>query len=162
MKLFFVLVLAMVALGIQPAHALTIDLGDVAEYLQPVLITFASSLAAGIAGWLALVLKKKWGLEVDANQREAFQTAAKNSAQWLIVRGGEQLKGRSISIDNPLVAEAVKVMQASAGEAIKHFDVRPEELAQKILSKLPEVTDTPPQISSEAPQSASPGHSDPP
>jgi hypothetical protein len=52
------------------------------------------------------------------------------------------LQGKSIEVGNPAVASAVNLVLKSAPDALAHFGITPESVAQKIVAKLPQVANT--------------------
>jgi hypothetical protein len=111
----------------------------VVSYLQPLL----EVLITGAVGWLAATLKRKWHLDIDTSHRESLQASVKNAAGLLIQRGVDATQGKTIDIGSPMMAASIKYVQDSAGGALKHFGLGPEDIALKIAAALPQIT-TPP------------------
>lgn len=104
--------------------------------LEPYLVTAFGALISVAVGWLALVLNRKWGLDIEANHREALQTALTNAAGLAIKRLGTSVNSLTLDVSNPAIREAVNYVMGSAKDALKRFGLGPEDVAQKIIAKL--------------------------
>lgn len=114
----------------------SIALGGIYEALAPYLIAVVSTLAAAIVGVLADLLRRKFGLQIEAQHRDALQTALTNAAGLVIAKGGDALKGKTIDISNPLVAAGVNYVRDAVPDAVSKFGLTPEALAEKIAAKI--------------------------
>jgi uncharacterized membrane protein len=104
--------------------------------VQPYLIAIVSVVATTIAGWLAELLRRKFHLDIEASHREALQTALTNGAGLLIAKLGGALAGRKLDLKSVVLAEAVNYVLQSVPDAVRHFGVTPEAIAEKVLAKL--------------------------
>jgi len=124
-----------------PAFAATVDLsgvwGDVMSYVASIVGVAISALV----GWVFMLLKTKIGLSIDDSMRASLQAAATNAAGLVLNKLGNALPG-SVEISNPLIAEAVQYVLKAAPDAIKHFGLTPDALAEKIVAALPQVANT--------------------
>lgn len=114
----------------------SISLSGIYEALTPYLVAIVGTLAAVIVGVLSDLLRRKFGLQIEAQHRDALQTALENAAGLVIAKGGEALKGKAIDVTNPLVAAGVDYVKGAVPDAIKKFDLTPEALAEKIAAKI--------------------------
>ncbi len=108
--------------------------------LQPYLLAVVSVVATAIVGWLAELLRRKFNLDIDAAHREALQTALVNAAGLLIGKAGSAFSARKLDVKSAALAEAVNYVITAVPDAIRHFGITPEALAEKIQAKLPQVT----------------------
>ena len=104
--------------------------------VQPYLIAVVSVVATAIIGWLAELLRRKFHLDIEASHREALQTALCNGAGLLIAKLGDALAGRKLDLKSIALAEAVNYVLQSVPDAVRHFGVTPEAVAEKIQAKL--------------------------
>jgi hypothetical protein len=122
--------------GATPANT-TVNVGWFASFLSEYVLPAAGTIVGAGIAYLANMLKTKWGLDIDAKQRDALQTAVTNAAGLLVVRGVSSLDGKTIDVGNPLFAAAIKYVQDAVPGALKHFGLGPEDVAHKIAAKLP-------------------------
>jgi len=94
---------------------------QILEILAPVVVSLLTILIPA-AGALVVRLFKKAGLDVEARQREAFQTALRNAALLSIGMG----MGKAGQI------AAVEYVRQSAGDAAKSFGLSDEDIAAKL------------------------------
>lgn len=131
---FFVLVSA-------PAFAQTeVALQGLYTVLQPYLLAVVSVVATAIVGWLAELLRRKFNLDIDAAHRDALQTALTNGAGLLIGKAGSAVAGKKLDLKSVALAEAVNYVLQAVPDAIRHFGITPEAVAEKLQAKLPQVT----------------------
>lgn len=108
--------------------------------LQPYLLAVVSVLATAIVGWLAELLRRKFNLDIEAAHREALQTALMNGAGLLIGKAGDAFAGRKLDLKSALLAEGVNYVLQAVPDAIRHFGITPEAIAEKLQAKLPQVS----------------------
>lgn len=133
---FFVLISA-------PAFAQTeVAVEGIYNVFQPYLLAVVSVTATAIVGWLAELLRRKFNLDIDAAHREALQTALTNGAGLLIGKAGSAAAGRKFDLKSAALAEAVNYVVQAVPDAIRHFGITPEAVAEKLQAKLPQVAAT--------------------
>lgn len=133
---FFILVAA-------PAFAQTeVPVESIYNVMQPYLVAVVSVLAAAIVGWLAELLRRKFNLDIDAAHRDALQTALTNGAGLLIGKAGSALAGKKLDLKSAVLAEAVNYVLQAVPDAIRHFGITPEAVAEKLQAKLPQVSNS--------------------
>jgi len=104
--------------------------------VQPYLMAVVSVVATAIVGWLAELLRRKFSLDIEASHREALQTALANGAGLLLGKLGGTLAGKTLDLKSAVLAEAVNYVLQSVPDAVRHFGVTPEAIAEKISAKL--------------------------
>jgi hypothetical protein len=107
--------------------------------LQPYLLAVVSVIATAIVGWLAELLRRKFNLDIDAAHREALQTALTNGAGLLIGKAGGAVAGKKLDLKSAALAETVNYVLQAVPDAIRHFGITPEAVAEKLQAKLPQV-----------------------
>jgi hypothetical protein len=107
--------------------------------LQPYLLAVVSVAATAIVGWLAELLRRKFNLDIDAAHREALQTALTNGAGLMIGKTGGLVAGKRLDLKSAALAEAVNYVLQAVPDAIRHFGITPEAVAEKLQAKLPQV-----------------------
>jgi chemotaxis protein CheY-P-specific phosphatase CheC len=135
----------------QAAPAAAVNAQDVyTAVLQPVLMAVgvaAATVVTALAAYGVQWLRKKTGiqgLELDAQHRDALQAAITNAAGLALNQLGNSLQGRTIDVGSPAVQAAVQYVVKTAPEALEHFDLsgKSQEIAEKIVAKLPQVANT--------------------
>lgn len=131
-------VLLLLAASAARADAL-VAVGEIWTGLVPYIVAAIGALISAAVGWLVYLFNKKLGLSIDDSLRDSLQTAAANAA-GLVVNGlGHRLSGATIDVRSELVADAVNYVLKAAPDAVVHFGLTPEAVAQKILALLPRV-----------------------
>ena len=105
------------------------------EYIAPAI----AAIVAFLVGQLLLLLKRKFGLDIDARNREALQTALTNGAGLILQKSAGLAAGKVLDLRSHLVADAVRYVEKSAPDALKHFGLTPDAVAEKIAAKLSQV-----------------------
>lgn len=122
-----------------PAPTTTVSVGWFASFIASYLEPLLGAVITGILGWLASILKSKWSLDIEASHRDALQTALTNAAALLIQKGISATSSKVVDVGNPLVKAAIDYVQANAKDAMAYFGLSPEQVAEKIAAKLPQI-----------------------
>jgi hypothetical protein len=120
----------------------TVAIGDLWVGLQPYIVAAIGALITAAVGWLIMVANKKLGISIDDSMRSSLQTAATNAAGLVLNQLGNQLSGVKVDVKNQLVADAVNYVIKAAPDAVAHFGLTPDVIAQKIVALLPQVANT--------------------
>jgi hypothetical protein len=127
-------------LAVSAARADTlVALGHIWSGLEPFIIAALGALISAAAGWLVYLINKKLGLSIDDSLRDSLQTAAANAAGLVLAQVGNRLAGVTLDVRSALVADAVNYVLEAAPDAVAHFGLTPEAVAQKVLALLPRV-----------------------
>ncbi len=123
-----------------PAFAQTeVAVEGIYGVLQPYLLAVVSVIATAVVGWRAELLRRKCNLDIEAAHREALQTALTNGAGLLIGKAGNAVAGKKLDLKSAALAEAVNYVIQAVPDAIRHFGITPEAVAEKLQAKLPQV-----------------------
>jgi hypothetical protein len=120
----------------------TIAVGDIWTGVMPYIVAAIGAVITFLVGWVLNLLKTKLGVSIDDSMRASLQTAAANAAGLVLNSLGNQLSGVKIDVGNQFVADAVNYVIKAAPDAVAHFGLTPDEIAQKILALLPQVANT--------------------
>lgn len=115
---------------------------DIAGFIMPTIQAVITALILYGVGWLALLLKTKLGVSIDDSMRASIQTAATNAAGLVLNQLGNQLQGKTIEVGTPFIADAVNYVLKNAPDAVAHFGLTPETIAEKIIALLPQIANT--------------------
>jgi len=132
---------ALFIFAVAPAFAQTeIPVESFYGIVQPYLLAVVSVVATAIVGWLAELLRRKFNLDIDAAHRDALQTALANGAGLLIGKAGTAVAGKKLDLKSAALAEAVNYVITAVPDAVRHFGITPEAVAEKLQAKLPRVS----------------------
>jgi hypothetical protein len=99
-----------------------------------------NSLIAVAMGWIFWLLKNKLNINIDKDQRDALTAAAQRQASSLVADGMVSLSGKTVTINDKAMFQAVNALQKAAPDAIAHFDIKdPQALADRIVDMIPHV-----------------------
>lgn len=118
------------------AQTTTIEGASIFGALKPYITELVGIFVAGVLGYLATLVKAKFGLDIEAKHREALQTALTNAAGLLIAKGDGLAAGINFDVKNPIVAEAVNYALKGAPDAMKYFGLTPERVRDMLAAKV--------------------------
>ena len=104
----------------------TITAAIIAQVILPIVATIVTA----IIGWAAAQARARWGIEIEARQREALHSALMTGAQLALSRLGPQASQAA------LTAEAVKYAQGSVPGAISGLRPAAGVLSDLALAKI--------------------------
>lgn len=133
--------LLLLAAGVAYADT-TVVVGDLWTGVVPYIVAAVGALISAAVGWLIVLVNKKLGISIDDSMRNSLQTAATNAAGLVLAQLGNQLSGVKVDVKNQLVADAVNYVIRAAPDAVAHFGLTPDLIAQKIVALLPQVANT--------------------
>ncbi|MEK1890800.1 MAG: hypothetical protein AAAB35_25205 [Phyllobacterium sp.] len=118
---------------------------DIWQIVQPVVVMLVSTAGPILVTWLAAKLaallqstdeaKRK---EIEERLRLALHTSAFNALKYAASRAGIQLPDALSSI-SPAVVDAIDYIRSKNPDAIDAFKLSNEQLAEIVISKLPDV-----------------------
>jgi hypothetical protein len=137
------ILVVLLALGIaysDPAFAQgTVEGAKAFGWLQPYVDAGASAVIMFGLGWLAWILKTKWGFEIDAQQREALHMFLARQAASLVAAGFVKVNGLKIEVPSTVLAAAANNAATAIPAALDHFGLTPQKLEKMIVDKIPTV-----------------------
>ena len=120
----------------------TVSIGDLWTGVVPYITAAIGAVITFLTGWVLMLIKTKLGLSIDDSMRASLQTAATNAAGLVLGKLGNNLQGVKVDLRNEFIADAVNYVIKAAPDAIAHFGLTPDMIAQKILALLPQVANT--------------------
>jgi hypothetical protein len=100
-------------------------------------IPLAGTALAAFLGWIFNILRQKLNIDIEARNREAFQTALQNGAGILLKYFGDKVFGTKITLATPHVAEAVNYVRSGAKDAIASFGgMTDEQIVTRLDAKV--------------------------
>lgn len=146
--IFHLLLALAVVFIVSPAHAEggVINVGQAfSDALAPYINAVVNALIVAIMGWVALKFKQKTGIEIEASHRDAIARALQNQAGSLIADGFAKVdKFGKVTVSSQALAQSVNDLMKSVPDAVKHFGVTPDKVAQRIVDTIPQLASAPP------------------
>lgn len=119
--------------GANAAHADVVNIGQAfSDVLKPYIDAAVSAAILALISWVALVVKKKFNVDIDAQNRDALIKFAQRQAASLVADGAVKLNGVKVEVRNQDLARAANNALASIPDALKHFDIPPDKVGQKV------------------------------
>lgn len=110
----------------------------VATFL-PFVATLTTALIGAAVTFGVAYMNARWKIQVDQENRDAFQTSVTNAAGLLIQRLGAQAAMAKIDVHSPAMREVIDYVGKGAPEAIAKWGITPERVAKAIVAKVPQV-----------------------
>jgi hypothetical protein len=140
MKRFFCAALAAASLVVATtaASAAAIDIGQAMEgSLQDLINGAAMAGITALVGWVAIVAKKKFNIDIEAQYRAVLTAFLQRQALGLIADGAVKLHGVKITVQNEALATAANTALAAIPEALAMFGLTPDKIERMIVDMLP-------------------------
>jgi hypothetical protein len=129
-------VLVLIAPGY--AFAAVIDIGQaLTGSLQDIINGAVSALIAGLGGWLFVIFKNKWNIDIEAQNRDALIAFLQRQASGLVAQGAVKLSGVKVEVQNEALAAAANAALAAIPGALKFFGLTPEKIKSMIIDMIP-------------------------
>lgn len=120
------------------AFAATIDVGQaLTGSLQDIINGAVTAVIAALVGWVIIVIKSKFGLDIEAAHRDALTTFLQRQASALIAQGAVKLSGVKIEVQNDALAAAANTALGAIPDALKFFGLTPAKIQGMIVDLLP-------------------------
>lgn len=137
-RILGVAVAALAVLFANAALAAEINIGQALNgSLQEIVNAAITGLIAALVGWVAIVVKNKFNIDIEAQHREALTAFLQRQASSLVAMGAVKLNGVKIEVKNEAVAAAANTALAAIPDALKFFGLTPEKLQKMIIDLLP-------------------------
>ena len=122
-----------------PANAATIDLSPLSTLAGEVVQGLAELIAAVLVGALAWASKKLFGIQMDAKQRESLHGAIERGIGSGLEVMAKKVDGKtSFEVDSEVVALVANYVIKMSPDAVNHFKLTPDKLADLIKAKFGE------------------------
>lgn len=122
-----------------PSNAIPIS--EAWSAVQTWILTLVGAVVPSLVGWVTMTLNKKLGISIDDSLRNALQTATTNAAGLVLNKIGNQLQGQVLNLGH-IGNEIVRYVMNNVPDAVKHFGLDEERVANMILAKVPQVANT--------------------
>ena len=120
------------------APAATIDVGQAFDgSLQEIINGIATAGITVLVGWVAIVAKNKFNIDIEAQYRATLTAFLQRQALSLIADGAVKLNGIKITVQNDALATAANTALAAIPGALKFFGLTPDKIQHMIVDMLP-------------------------
>lgn len=120
------------------ALAASIEIGQaLTGGLQDIINAVVTAAIAALVGWVAIVVKNKFGIDIEAQHRQALTAFLQRQASGLVAMGAVRLNGVKVEVQNEAVAAAANTALKAIPDALKFFGLTPEKLQSMIIDLLP-------------------------
>lgn len=137
-RLLFAALLAVCFLAPNLAFAATIDIGQALNgSLQDIINGAVAALIAALVGWVAIVVKSKFSIDIEARHRDALTAFLQRQASSLIADGAVKLSGVKVEVKSEALAAAANTALAAIPGVLKFFGLTPEKIQGMIIDMLP-------------------------
>lgn len=127
---------ASLALPALAADDTSVSILPVYKILEPYLVMIVGIVVTTALGWIGMLIKSRFGIELDASMNAKIQSAAMNAAGAVVARMEGPLGNAAIDMRSPMVKQGVDLLLSKVPDAIAHFGLGPDELARIIQGKI--------------------------
>jgi hypothetical protein len=117
---------------------------NTAELINPWLPVINTLVAAIISAAITVAgyfVKQRFNIQLDDSRRDALQTSLTNAAGKIVQQlGSSKIVDKTFVIENPLIRDGIIYVNQSATDAVKHFSLSSDQIAEKIVAKLGIIT----------------------
>ena len=106
------------------------------KLLEPYLVMIVGFVVTTALGWIGMILKARFGIDLDAAMSARIQDAATNAAGAVLARMEGPIGTMAIDLRSPLVKQGVDLLMSKVPDAIAHFGLTPDEVARIVQGKL--------------------------
>jgi hypothetical protein len=125
-------------LGATSAHADVINIGQLFSGSMVDAVNAAVSAAIlALVGWVAVVIKKKFNIDIEAQHRAALTAFLQRQASGLVATGAVKLQGVKVEVQSAALAAAANAAIAAVPQAMSWFGLTPARIEQMIVDLLP-------------------------
>lgn len=141
LALFFSVRLAALALVLVTptfAFAAEINIGQALNgSLQEIINAAVTAAIAALVGWVLVIVKSKFNIDIEAKNREALTAFLQRQASSLVAMGAVKLEGVKIEVQNEALAAAANTALSAIPGALAFFGLTPAKIQQMIIDLIP-------------------------
>jgi uncharacterized membrane protein len=120
------------------AFAAEINIGQALNgSLQEIINAAVTAVIAALVGWVLVIVKSKFNIDIEARHREALTAFLQRQASGLVAMGAVKLEGVKIEVKNEALAAAANTALAAIPGALAFFGLTPAKIQQMIVDLIP-------------------------
>lgn len=124
--------------GVTAAHADAINVGQIFTGSMVDAVNAAVSAAIlALVGWVAIVVKNKFNVDIEAQYRDALTVFLQRQASGLVASGSVRLQGVKVEVQSAALAAAANAAIAAIPQAMSFFGLTPAKIESMIVDLLP-------------------------
>lgn len=141
------------------ANNTAISVGDAIAPWIPIIIPIVGGIVIVILDFIRQWVKVRTGIVIEEARMRQLQAAITNAAGLVLTKLPQTAKDVTIDVRSEAVKQAVEYVNRSAADAVAKFDLKPEQVAEKIIAKVGVITAPNPDlvIKSNVPPPPNPG-----
>lgn len=126
------------------AHAAdaSIPVGEVFGDVRGTIQAVANTVIAGVVGFLGWGYWRLTGQRLNETYRTALQSALENGVHYALGLAQASLAGRTIAVSSDLIPVALRYVRQYAPDAIRHFGLTDDKLAEMLRAQMAKVLPT--------------------
>lgn len=129
----------LVTASLAQAQETAVSVAPLVNFVLPILMTLISGVVTVGLPIVLTRLSQRYGLQIEQEKRDALQVTFTNAAGGLLQKLGDQARTLKVDMRNPDVAAAVGRALRGAPDALRWAGLSEEEIARRILEKLPQI-----------------------
>lgn len=118
------------------ASTTTVNLGGLWDGVLPLIRAAVEAVIGALLGWMAIKIKTRTGLDIEAQHRAALHSAAVTGIDLALSRAGDLARRTDIDVRSAILAEAAGWVARSVPDALTYLNVTPEKVRDLVESKL--------------------------
>ena len=120
------------------ASAASVDVGQsLSVGLKDSINSVISAAIAALIGWVAIIIKNKFKIDIEGQYRDALVTFLQRQASSLIADGAVNLSGVKVDVHSEALAKAADAALLAIPDTLKCFGLTPEHLKEMIVDMVP-------------------------
>ena len=134
-------------------HSTSVTLNELLAPWLPLIVGAFMTLVLALLGALTAFIKQRFNLEenkfyaqMEAQARDTLQSALTNAAGRVVLTLGDKLKDVKLNVYMPEIRQAILQVNNGAADAVSHFKLSEEDIANMIINKIGVVTAPNPQV----------------
>jgi hypothetical protein len=124
-----------------------ISVSDLLAPWLPILMTAFMGVVLAVLELIRQKVAKRTGVLVETSHMQALQKAIENAAGVALSKLSTSTKTLTVDTGNPAVRHGVIYVNAAAADAVKAFNLTPEQIAEKVIAQMSVITAPNPEVS---------------
>ena len=113
-----------------------ISAAPLVDFLRPYIEITVQSAIGVVVIYAAALVQKYTGVQISQTSLDKLRSAAATQAGVLVAGAEDNLAGKSITIDHPLVIQGANTILANLPDAAKAVGATPEALQRMIVGEI--------------------------
>jgi hypothetical protein len=114
----------------------TVTLHEFVVALMPYVVAAVGAIISICVALITKYVHDKFGIDIEAKHRDALHSALLTGTTAALSHLGDRVGAIPIDVRKEVVRDAVLYAEQSVPDALKHFNITPEILAEMIQSKI--------------------------